>query len=1016
MNEKPTYEQLAKEIAELREITSFQQLLLNMVPQLVSYIDKNHTFRFANKAYEKYFNVDSSSMIGKHPKEVLGEAAFCEVFKRHEAAISGQEQEYESSFLLQNGEPYHFHAHYLPHIVEGEVEGFLAVVQDLTKLKETEADLQDSLLRQNEAIKAGNVGFWDWDLKSNKVQYSKEWKSQIGYEDHEIGDDFEEWRSRVHPDDLAPIVEKVNQSIAEKRLHDRAEFRFRHKNGSYRWILAQAAILQDEEGNPVRMLGSHIDITDQKRLEEELRKNERLLKEAQHVAKIGHWELDSPSGTPLWSEEIFHIFGLDPKDSPPSFKAHRDIVHPEDWPSLNRSIQRLTTHGTPFDIVFRILRSNDETGWMHAIGVAERDENGRVTRMFGTAQDITELKQAEDKLRTSELWLRSIYSALDEGVLVLTGDRKLMSANKAAQRIFGYSSDELFNHSAEILHVDQEHYEEFGRRINESFDSNKAAHFEFELKRKNGDVFPSEHTVSLLKNETDESVGMVSIVRDITDRKNAEKALRQSRDRLNTLVNNLIDSIVVTDKEGTIQFVNNAACELLGRKREVLIGTALGLPMDTDNLFDIEATTPDGEKRYAEVKANTIDWEGKSAYLLSLRDITLRREAMDERDEMREQFEQAQKLESIGRLAGGVAHDFNNMLSVIRGNTDLALLEASPADPLYKKLEEIQRAAERSTNIIRQLLAFARKQVVSPEVLYLNDTLEGMLKMLRRLIGEDIDLVWKPDTNLWLVNVDPSQIDQILANLCVNARDAISGVGKVTIETQNVILEEADSAKHGRAAPGEYVMLSVTDNGSGMDSETLDKIFEPFFTTKEVGKGTGLGLSTVYGIVTQNEGFVNAYSEPGKGTTIRIYLPRYQGKVDKEVNPEKTEMPRGRGETVLIVEDDPTVLDLSKKILEYLGYDVLATESPLEAVEIIREHDRHIHLVLTDSVMPKMSGKELARKVQKIRPGIKILFMSGYTATTITSHGLLPEGVQFIDKPLVVETVARKVREVLDIA
>ena len=437
---------------------------------------------------------------------------------------------------------------------------------------------------------------------------------------------------------------------------------------------------------------------------------------------------------------------------------------------------------------------------------------------------------------------------------------------------------------------------------------------------------------------------------------------------------------------------------------------------ELEGKYPFRVINKQGETRWVEINAVLIQWEGRPATLNFLTDITHRKHAEEERDKLQGQLVQAQKMESVGRLAGGVAHDFNNMLSVICGNADLALLDANPEDPVCKNLQEIRKAAERSTNIVRQLLAFARKQVVSPKVLYLNDTLEGMLKMLRRLIGEDIDLIWKPDTNLWLVSVDPSQIDQILANLCVNARDAISGVGKITIETHNVTLEEADSVEYGGVAPGEYVMLAVTDDGSGMDRETLDNIFEPFFTTKEVGKGTGLGLSTVYGIVKQNAGLINAYSEPGKGTTIRIYLPRHQGKVDKEAGSEGTEMPQGRGETVLIVEDEPPVLNLCKQILEHLGYDVLAIESPLEAVKMVREKNNKIHLLLTDLVMPKMSGEDLAKKIQEIRPEIKMLFMSGYTATSITSHGLLPEGMHFIEKPLVVRKVARKVREVLDIA
>ncbi|MFH1488026.1 MAG: GAF domain-containing protein, partial [Pseudomonadota bacterium] len=384
------------------------------------------------------------------------------------------------------------------------------------------------------------------------------------------------------------------------------------------------------------------------------------------------------------------------------------------------------------------------------------------------------------------------------------------------------------------------------------------------------------------------------------------------------------------------------------------------------------------------------------------------------REELEGQLLQAQKMESVGRLAGGVAHDFNNMLSVIMGNAELALSEADPKEPLHKNLQEILNAAQRSAGIIRQLLAFARKQTIDPKVLDLNGTVEGMLRMFRRLIGEDIDLTWRPDTKLWPVKMDPSQIDQILANLCVNARDAISGTGKITIETENVVLDEAYCSEHAGFVPGEYVMLALSDDGYGMDKEILANVFEPFFTTKGVGKGTGLGLSTVYGIVRQNQGFVNVYSEPDKGTTFRIYLPQHRGEAEAGLEETEDQMPQGRGEIILIVEDEASVLKVGKEILDRLGYTVLAAGGPGKAMETARGYSGQIHLLLTDVVMPEMSGKDLAGEITKIRPNTKTLFMSGYTANAIVQHGILDKGLHFIQKPFTHESLARKIRELLD--
>jgi two-component system cell cycle sensor histidine kinase/response regulator CckA len=365
-------------------------------------------------------------------------------------------------------------------------------------------------------------------------------------------------------------------------------------------------------------------------------------------------------------------------------------------------------------------------------------------------------------------------------------------------------------------------------------------------------------------------------------------------------------------------------------------------------------------------------------------------------------------------MAGGVAHDFNNMLGVILGHADMALDQMDPSHPLYDDLQEILKAAQSSAELTRKLLAFGRKQTIAPRVLDLNETVAGMLKMLRRLIGEEIDLVWRPERELWPVKVDPSQIDQILANLCVNARDAISGVGKMTIETGKVIFDEGYGAAHAGFVAGEYVLLAVSDDGSGMDKETLSHLFEPFFTTKEMGKGTGLGLATVYGIVKQNNGYINVYSEPGQGTSFKIYLPRHVGKTG-EAPMQGEERPVLCGqETILLVEDEPAILKMTTVMLKRQGYTVLPASTPGEAIGLAQHHVGEIHLLLTDVVMPEMNGRDLAKNLLSLYPQLKSLFMSGYTANVIAHHGILDEGVHFIQKPFATKALAEKVRTILD--
>jgi len=396
------------------------------------------------------------------------------------------------------------------------------------------------------------------------------------------------------------------------------------------------------------------------------------------------------------------------------------------------------------------------------------------------------------------------------------------------------------------------------------------------------------------------------------------------------------------------------------------------------------------------------------------RDISTQKRAEEEKVKLESQLQQAHKMESVGRLAGGVAHDFNNMLSVILGHAELGLMHLDPTHPVCADLKEISKTAERSADLTRQLLAFARKQTVMPKIIDLNEAVTSMLKMLQRLIGEDIKLVWQPAPDQCQVKIDPSQIDQILANLCVNARDAIADTGRITIETGTSSIDADYCAANPEATPGDYVRLVVSDDGRGMDRETLTHIFEPFYTTKEMGKGTGLGLATVYGAVKQNNGFINIYSEPGKGTSFAIHLPHYAGEtVRKQAEDTAQPVPRGQ-ETILLVEDEAAILNITAIMLEKQGYTVLKADSPGLAMELAREHHGAIHLLMTDVIMPEMNGRDLARNILSLHPGMKRLFMSGYTADVIAHHGVLDTGVHFIQKPFSLPNMATKVREVLD--
>jgi len=505
-----------------------------------------------------------------------------------------------------------------------------------------------------------------------------------------------------------------------------------------------------------------------------------------------------------------------------------------------------------------------------------------------------------------------------------------------------------------------------------------------------------------------------------------EEAVKEAEKRYRAIFEGASEGILVADMETRrFRYCNPAICEMLGYSEEEFIEldvTDIHPKESFDHVlteFEAQARgdkllTPslpclrkDGSVIYADVHKTSAVINGRECNVMFFTDVTKRRR-------MESQLRQAQKMEAIGTLAGGVAHDFNNMLSVIIGNAELAMESMLPNDPLHGTLHEIFRAAQRSADITRQLLAFARKQTTAPKVLDLNETVEVMLKMLRRLIGEDVDLSWQPAVKIWPLRIDPSQIDQVLVNLCVNARDAICDVGKITIGTGTATLNEDYCADHPGCVPGDFVVLTVSDDGCGMDQEILANLFEPFFTTKGVDKGTGLGLATVYGIVKQNQGYIDVASESGRGTTFRIYLPRYlaeteslEGKTPDKLNLDGTE-------TILLVEDEPSILKMTRMMLERMGYKVLAAGTAGEAFAHAREYIGEIHLLITDVVMPEMNGRDLAAKLVLLYPNLKLLFMSGYTANVIAHHGVLDEGIQFIQKPFVKQNLAIKVREVLD--
>ena len=544
---------------------------------------------------------------------------------------------------------------------------------------------------------------------------------------------------------------------------------------------------------------------------------------------------------------------------------------------------------------------------------------------------------------------------------------------------------------------------------------------EEKLKKKTEQLIFSKKELQRLYGESEQArKSLLSILEDITQK---EEALRESKERLKTTLDSLQTGIVVIDAETHIIIdANPAAIRMIGAPEEQVIGhvchdyicpaekgkcpiTDLGQKVDNSERILLTANR---EEVPILKTVTTMFLGGKRCLLDSFIDIR-------EKKKLEAQLAQSQKMEAIGMLAGGIAHDFNNLLTVIIGNAQLALMDVIKDESLRKEIEDIKKAGNKAASLTRQLLAFSRKQMIKPEVLNINEIINETEKMLKRMIGEDIEFLTVLEPDLWKVYADSGQIDQIIINMVVNARDAMPQGGKLTIETANVELDDTYFRDRGvESAHGLYVMLAVSDTGSGMDKKTMEHIFEPFFTTKEVGKGTGLGMSTVYGIIKQNNGFIWVYSEPGQGSTFKAYLPKVKADAEPE---EKEQSPvddlSGSG-TVLIVEDNDGLRKLAQEVLQSYGYRLLVAENGEDALRVSKEHNGPIHLLLTDVVMPKMGGKKLAERLQPLYPQMKVIYMSGYTDNAIVHHGVLAPELNFLEKPFTPEGLAGKVRKALE--
>ncbi|NTV26975.1 MAG: PAS domain-containing protein [Chlorobiaceae bacterium] len=778
------------------------------------------------------------------------------------------------------------------------------------------------------------------------------------------------------------------------------------------------------------------DITERKQTEIELLKSKYLLSEVQRIARTGFFEYDAATGNIVWSDEVFHIFGLDPGLSSITYEIMMSrYIHPDDASMLNRVFTAALQNGAVYELEHRIIRSDGSVRWLFNRAHPYFDENGELLRYIGTTLDITESKQREaetyEQLRHAKYLLTEAQKIVHLGAFEYIAESLQTIWSEEEYHIYGIDpaepSPDYQTMLVRCIHPDDS--ELLDKTFSSAMRERSVYEFEHRIVRPGGEVRWVRDLAHPYFNEQGKLLRYIGTTLDITERKHAELELSAQRQFLQRLADNGPGLVGYWSNDLHCLFANAKYAEWFGLSLEKMLNIHFRDFIGEDAYISLKThidAVLNGQPQYFERavhKANgekitcwvnyipAISGDQIRGFFVYASDISEIKLAQEEKSRLEKLLQQSRKMESIGRLAGGVAHDLNNMLTVIMGMVELSRLFNDDPEAIQKNLEQIDIAAKHSAWITRQLLVFSRQGMVTPKPLDLNGFLVESKKTLLHLIGENIIINFNPTDELWLVKLDPNQLNQIVINLALNSRDAMPNGGMIWVQTDNLRVSEEQCLRNLDAFPGEYVRLTIRDNGAGMDPETLEQIFEPFFTTKEVGKGTGLGLATVYGIVTQNRGFIDVESIPDKGTTFTIHFPRFIGVAGAD--DELPDSVTGGHGTILLVEDNELVLDSTAKQLQSLGYGVIRSSTPQEAIDICLKKERRIDLILTDVIMPGMNGIEMAEQIHAARPGMKTLFMSGYSDSFFAGKNVEEKQMKMIEKPFSIGSLDAKIREVL---
>jgi two-component system, cell cycle sensor histidine kinase and response regulator CckA len=824
----------------------------------------------------------------------------------------------------------------------------------------------------------------------------------------------------LHPEDQAQLARYVAQLAADEPAPGLI-VRCRTAAGGCRRIQWRSA--RDATSKRLYLLGQDLSAANEHMVELQnlrahaeqavraLRVSEGRLAETQRMAQVGSWERDLVTNRLWWSAEVYRIFEVDPARSSASLELFRQMVHPDDRAAVNHAYAEAVASQQPYMITHRLRMPDGRIKHVREHARTIYDSYGAPIQSIGTLQDITTWHESQNDLLRKEA---AIAASLN-GVAMAGMDGILTYVNQSFLDLWGYCEP------AQVLGRPAISFwgtPDAASAVVEAIQRTGIWQGELTALRADGVERTMQVNASLLRDIAGAPIGMLASFRDITERKKNEDALRLKDQAIATSLN----AMMIAGADSRLIYVNQSFLRLWGYAAEdEVLGQPLTQLADTDAMLEIleqlyttgawqgelTARRKDGISFEVLLSANPVrNAEGVISHLVgSMLDIS-------EAKRLQTQFLQAQKMESVGRLAGGVAHDFNNLLTVMKGYLDLTFLSLRPDDPLLHDLAQVSKAVDSAAGLTQQLLAFSRRQIIAPQAISLNTVIMRVQRMLRRLIGEDIELRTILAEDLAYVHFDPGQCEQIIINLAVNARDAMPLGGRLTLETAQVHLDAEHARAHSGSTPGDYVLLAISDTGVGMSAEVQAHLFEPFFTTKEPGKGTGLGLAMVYGAVSQNSGQIEVYSEPNKGTTIKIYLPPVQPLESTVKATPLQALPRGN-QTIILVEDDEAVRTLATRLLEQQGYRALAFRDGPTTLQALSRMAEPVDLLITDVILPQMNGRVLAEQIKALHPSVKVLFTSGYTANMIVNHGILQQGIEFLPKPYSIMTLARRVREVL---